>query len=304
LRSSRPRILVLQWWTATTLHTYVVLAVVARLLGSRVVIEMHETQDPDEARYSIMTCYCNLGLRFLLRISHGCVVHSLADSNWLRRSYDVRRARVVVARHGPYDQYRAVNKPSSAEPAIAGVMAAPRPQVINLLFFGLIRPYKGLDYLLRVFNSLSEDEAGRLWLTIVGETWGDYVQPKRLIQDSPYRNRITFVNEYVPDEVAAAAFSHADVVILPYLRSSGSGTLHIAMSCGLPVVVSSVGGLPEAAGDYEGAIFIPPADQEALKIGIEHAIKISGQRFEDRGDWAETLNALRSAAGVQAQIPK
>jgi glycosyltransferase involved in cell wall biosynthesis len=300
IRSNRPKVLVLQWWTATALHTYLMLAMMARFLGARVVIEMHETQDPDEARYPVIRHYCRWGLRLLLRLCHGCVVHSIGDFRSLEKDYKTERLRLTVARHGPYDQYNLAEESFSDEdPAIAAVKRAPRPGAVNLLFFGLIRPYKGLEDLLAVFNGLSERETAGLWLTIVGETWGGYSEPKRLVEESPHRDRITFVNEYVPDEVVRTAFSHADVVVLPYHRSSGSGTLHVAMNWGLPVVVSNVGGLPHAAGDYGGAIFVPPRDREALKAGIEDAVKMAGQRFTDPRDWGEVIDALVYAADVE-----
>jgi len=300
IRSNRPKVLVLQWWTATALHTYLMLGMMARLQGARVVIEMHETQDPDEARYPVIRHYCQWGLRLLLRLCHGCVVHSMADFRSLETGYKTERLRLTVARHGPYDQYNLAEEASSEEdPAIAAVKAAPRPGAVNLLFFGLIRPYKGLEDLLAVFNDLSEREAAGLWLTIVGETWGGYSEPKRLIEESPHRGRVTFVNEYVPDEVVRAAFSHADVAVLPYHRSSGSGSLHVAMSRGLPLVVTDVGGLREAAGDYEGAVFVPPRNREALKAGIEDAVKMAGRRFPDPRDWGEVIDALVYAADVE-----
>jgi glycosyltransferase involved in cell wall biosynthesis len=305
LRSNRPTVLVLQWWTATALHTYLMLGLAARLLGARVVIEMHETQDPDEAGYPIIRHYCRWGFRLLLRLCHGCVVHSKADYRALEEAHQTDQLRIAVARHGPYDQYQPGGRPVGEEAAAAAaVRAAPRPGAVNLLFFGLIRPYKGLEDLLAVFNSLSDDEASGLWLTIVGETWGGYAEPKRLIDSSPHSSRITFVNEYVPDEVVTAAFSHADVAVLPYLRSSGSGTLQVAMSWGLPVVVSDVGGLQEAAGDYAGTVFVPPGDREALKAGIEDAVKKTGQRFTDPRNWSEVIDALVYAAGAEPCGPQ
>jgi glycosyltransferase involved in cell wall biosynthesis len=304
LRSNRPAVLVLQWWTATALHTYLILSLAARMLGARVVIEMHETQDPDEAGYPIISHYCRWGFRFLLRLCHGCVVHSKADYRALEEAHQTDHLRIAVARHGPYDQYQLGGRAQRDDGAAAAVRTAPRPGVVNLLFFGLIRPYKGLEDLLAVFNGLSEAEASGLWLTIVGETWGGYAEPRRLIDASPHSSRITLVNEYVPDEVVAAAFGHADVAVLPYLRSSGSGTLQVAMSWGLPVVVSDVGGLQEAAGDYEGTVFVPPGDRAALKAGIEDAVKKAGQRFADPRDWAEVIDALVYAAGAEPCGPQ
>lgn len=299
MRANRPRMLVLEWWTAATFHTYLVLALMARLLGARVVLEMHETQDPGEANLALMRRYGRWGLGLLLRITHGCVLHSKADQRLLEESYDSANLRIAIAPHGPFDQYRTtVEEGFVDEVAIAAVRKAPRPAVVNLLFFGLIRPYKGLEDLVGVYNGLSEEEVAGLWLTVVGETWDGCNEPARLIETSPHRDRITFVNEYVPDEVVAAAFGHADVVILPYYRSSSSGTLHVAMSWGLPVVVTSVGGLPEAADGYEGAIFVPPGDPAMLKVAIKKAAQMVGLRFPDPRNWAETLDALLYAADV------
>ena len=297
LHARRPQVLVLQWWTAATLHTYLALALAGRRLGLRVVLELHELQDPGEARFSLLRRYGRWGLRRLLRLCDGCVVHSRADRQLLERHRLPVNLPVAIAQHGPYDQYR---QPDRADPgnraALAAVRQAPRPAAVNLLFFGLIRPYKGLEDLLRVFSGLPAAEAAGLWLTVVGETWDGCTEPARLIAASPHRDRITFVNSYVPDEVVAAAFAHADVVVLPYRRSSSSGVLHVAMSCGLPVVVTSVGGLPEAAQGYRGAVFVPPGDPAALRAGLMRATRLAGQRFRDPRSWADTIGAIFTAA--------
>jgi glycosyltransferase involved in cell wall biosynthesis len=299
LRVRRPGILVLEWWTAAALHTYLVLAIAAHAFGIRVIIELHELQDPGEAGLPAARRYAQWGLRMLLRLSHGCVVHSKSDWRMLESGHGSLNKRVAVAAHGPYDQYAPITmEDSPPSKALSAVITAPRPDVVNLLFFGLIRPYKGLEDLLRVFNELSEEEAAGLWLTVVGETWEGCTEPTRLIETSPYSDRITFVNEYVPDEVVAAAFAHADVVVLPYRRSSSSGILHVAMSWGLPVVVTRVGGLPEAADGYQGAVFVPPGDPAMLKSGIIEAVQKVGRRFADPRDWGETVKAICVAAGV------
>src|SRR5207248_3646964 len=134
------RVLVLQWWTATVLHTYLVLAAAGRLLGARVVVELHELQDPGEEHLALARWYGRWGLRLLLRLAHGCVVHSAADSHVLRARFGPLRARLAVAPHGPFDQYRPdPARPARRVPALAAVRAAPRPAVTNLLFFGTIR---------------------------------------------------------------------------------------------------------------------------------------------------------------------
>jgi glycosyltransferase involved in cell wall biosynthesis len=300
LRAQHSKVLLLEWWTAATLHTYLLLAIAARATGMRVVIELHELQDPGEAGHALARAYGHWGLRALLRLAHGCIVHSKADWQLFESGYGPIDVRVALVPHGPYDQYREVtgtDDPSIAA-AVAAVRSAPQDGVTNLLFFGLIRPYKGLEDLLRVFNALPREEAERLWLTVVGETWEGTTEPAHLIATSPHKDRITFVNEYVPDEVVGAAFAHADVVVLPYRRSSSSGILHVAMSWGLPIVVTSVGGLPEAASGYAGAVFVPPEDPASLRDGLAKAAALAGQKFADPRSWHDTVAAVRLAASV------
>lgn len=306
LRARRPGVLLLQWWTAATLHTYLVLALAGRLTGMRVVIELHELQDPGEAGLTLARGYGRWGLRALIRLAHGCIVHSKADRELFESSYGPVGARVALVPHGPYDQYRGLGEPTdpATAAAVAGVRTAPKTgDVVNLLFFGLIRPYKGLEDLLRVFNSLPRDEAERLWLTVVGETWEGCTEPARLIAGSPHADRITFLNEYVPDDVVGAAFEHADVAVLPYRRSSSSGILHVAMSWGLPIVVTSVGGLPEAASGYAGAVFVPPGDPVMLKEGLMKAATLAGQKFPDPRNWHDTVAAVHAAASLDERRP-
>ena len=303
LRAQRPAVLALQWWTAAALHTYLLLAVAGRLLRARVVLEIHEFQDPGEASLPLVRGYGRHGLRLLLRLCQGCVLHSEADRRMLASGGMRLDMPVAISPHGPYDQYQeSTPRDPAAGAAIATVRQAPRPAVVNLLFFGTIRPYKGLEDLLAVFNGLSGQEAAGLWLTVVGETWDGCTEPARLIGSSPHRERITFVNSYVPDEVAAAAFGHADVVVLPYRRSASSGPLHVAMSWGLPVVVTDVGGLPEAARGYGGAVFVPPRDAAMLRAGIMRAATMAGQRFTDPGDWGRTVAAILQAAGATRPV--
>jgi glycosyltransferase involved in cell wall biosynthesis len=265
------------------------------------VIELHELQDPGEAGLALARGYGRLGLRALIALAHGAIVHSKSDWQLFESNYGPMDMRVALVPHGPYDQYRDVQETSdpAITAAIAKVRTAPKGDgTVNLLFFGLIRPYKGLEDLLRVFNALPREEAERFWLTVVGETWEGCTEPAHLIATSPHADRITFVNEYVPDEVVAAAFAHADVAVLPYRRSSSSGILHVAMSLGLPIVVTSVGGLPEAASGYAGAVFVPPADPAALKDGLIKAAALTGQKFPDPRSWHDTVTAIRTAASI------
>jgi glycosyltransferase involved in cell wall biosynthesis len=283
LRRERPEVVVFQWWTGTVVHSYRLLAAVARSVGARVVIEFHEVQDTGELRVPLARAYTDRALAGLLRQAAGFIVHSGHDRDALAAAYDLSGRPVTVVGHGPFDQHRA--------PRVAGTDG-----VCRLLFFGTIRPYKGLEHLVAAFDRLTDDEAAGYRLTVVGETWEGWTAPLELIAASRHRDRITLVNRYVSDDEVTDCFARADVVVLPYLRSSASGPLHIAMSNGLPVVVTPVGGLAEAVADYPGALTVPPADVPALTEALRAARNLSGQVYADPHSWQRNVEAILAFA--------
>lgn len=277
----RPDVVVFQWWSGTVLHSYLLLALVVRLLGVRTVIEFHEVLDPGEAKLPLAQVYVRLVAPLLLRLAHSFVVHSEYDKKLLQSHYQLGQRPSVLIYHGPYNQYQLTGE----EPEPRTIPAS----CCNLLFFGLIRPYKGLEDLITAFDAMPENEISRYWLTIVGETWEECTMPARLIERSRYRDRITFVNHYVSDTEATKFFAEADAVVFPYHRSSMSGSLHVAMSCGLPVVVTQVGGLTEAVTGYDGAILVPPEDADALQNALLQVTKLCGKRYSDPHSWEHTV---------------
>lgn len=84
----------------------------------------------------------------------------------------------------------------------------------------------------------------------------------------------------------------ADIVALPYRRSSASGPLHLAMDAGRPIVITEVGGLREATDGYMGAILVPGADPDAFADGLREAVSLRGVRFEDSGSWDQNAQAV------------
>jgi len=157
LRRKRPDALILQWWTGAVLHTYLVLAIVARLLGTKVVVEFHEAQDVGEARVPFLTRYMDLLGKGLLRLSAAQVVHSRFDRYLVRQRFGVS-GNVALIPHAGYD-YLAPQPPLRAAPKDA----------VNLLYFGVIRSFKGVEDLIAALDLLGASPT-RFWLTVVGGT--------------------------------------------------------------------------------------------------------------------------------------
>ncbi len=293
LIQERPDEVVLQWWTGTVLHSYLLIAIVARLLKAKVVVEFHEVLDTGEARLLIVRAYVRVIAPLIVNMAHGFVIHSEYDRELLKKHYNLEKRLIAIIPHGPYYQHHETKREQKF----------PNTEIscCNLLFFGVIRPYKGLEDLIMAFSTLPESVIANYRLTVVGETWEGWNTPKTLIEQSQYRNRITFVNRYVTDAEVVQFFEDADAVVLPYHRSSTSGPLHIAMSYGLPVIVTKVGGLVEAVKNYEGAIVVEPMDVAALQKALLHVTNLCSKRYRNPRSWEYTnasYQALFSAFGI------
>jgi len=287
VQANRPQVLILQWWTGAVLHSYLRLARLARRSGCRVIIEWHEVQDTGEARIPGVARSVTRAMKVLLRNVDGHVMHSQYDLDLLRQTYDLPDERVSIAAHGPYDHHR--ETPRSDGEVVPGANDADSDFVF--LYFGVVRPYKGVEDLIAAFDLLPAEVRDRCRLVLVGETWEGWTAPQEAIAASPNADRIEFVDRYVTDAEVAEHFARADAVVLPYHRSSSSGPLHIAMSSGLPVIVTEVGGLVEAAGDYQGTRFVPPADPAALASAMAELPGRAAERFADPHSWATTVAA-------------
>lgn len=284
LVGEKPEVLVLQWWSGTVLHSYLLIAPIAKLLGARVVIEFHEVLDTAELEIAPARWYVHALLPLLLRLSDGFVVHSDFDRHALSERYRIAGKPTAQIPHGPYDQYEAedVREPIAANGS--------GEEVCNLLYFGVIRPFKGVEDIVEAFDQLSDEEARGYRLRVVGETWEGWTLPSDRIASSRHGDRIEFINRYVEDAEVPHIFAAADAVVLPYHRSSSSGPLHLAMSFGLPVIVSNVGGLVEATNGYEGALKVPPKDPEAIRNAFARVGEMRGMRFADVHSWDTTLS--------------
>ena len=116
-----------------------------------------------------------------------------------------------------------------------------------LLFFGLIRDYKGLDLLLEAMPLLD----GSYTLVVAGENYGSFEKYSQIINSerfAPVRNNLILVNRYIPDGEVKVFFSAADVSVLPYRSATQSGISSISWNFDVPLITTPVGGLVESVG--------------------------------------------------------
>jgi glycosyltransferase involved in cell wall biosynthesis len=186
------------------------------------------------------------------------VAHSEHGAARLRDELGLDPARVRVIPHGAFDH---LTRLSGEKPLPVELEGAEGPVI---LFFGLLRPYKGLDTLLRAFREL---EGAELW--IVGNPRMDLEPLHRLAAETP--GRVRFVSRFVEDAEVPPIFRRADLVVLPYRDAEQSGVLYTGLAFGKPLVLSAVGGFPEVAATG-AARLVPAEDPDALADALSELV--------------------------------
>ncbi|MDR1610554.1 MAG: glycosyltransferase [Candidatus Symbiothrix sp.] len=144
----------------------------------------------------------------------------------------------------------------------------------TLLFFGLIRDYKGLDLLIQAMSFLDDSYQ----LIIAGEFYGDFGKYRQIIDVSPAKYRIQVRNQYIADEEVPVLFSAADALVLPYKSATQSGVVPVAYHFEIPIVATGVGSLKDTIETAGTGIVVRP---EAVSIagGIQQLFSEGMEKF-------------------------
>lgn len=259
LKQRKPDAIIMLWWTSSVAHMQFFLAVANRLrIGARLIIEMHETIDPLEDSILPVKIYGRGMGRLLMRHADAFTAHSNWAKSQIAEIYGIANQKIFVKPFGVYEAYKRDYDKHSARRQL-GI-----EEKFVILNFGNIRKYKGIPYLVKAFSALPESIASNSRLVIAGADWRDDDELSKSIESSPHRDKITFNPHFVPDEMIHKYFSAADVVVLPYLRTSGSAVAHIAMAYGKPIVSSDLETMRECLNGYPGASFTCVGDSSAI----------------------------------------
>ena len=198
-------------------------------------------------------------------------VHELAD-------FGILEARIARIPHPVFD---------SAAPVGGGG----RPGQ-TLLFFGLIRAYKGVDLLLRALPLVAQDRPD-VRLVVAGDPL-DSVEPlRRLANELGVAERVVWRLGFLPDDEVEDVLADASVVVLPYRRRvDASGVLALAVGHGVPIVASDVGSLGETVEEFGAGEVVPAVDIEALAAACIRLL----------GDDARRDEAVRGAARAREAL--
>lgn len=138
------------------------------------------------------------------------------------------------------------------------------PQFQYVLFFGLIRDYKGLDILLEAFADPIL-VGSNVRLIVAGEYYSDRAPYDALIEKHQLQDRMTQIDRFIQDSEVATIFGACDLLVQPYKTATQSGVTQIAYHFNKPMVVTDVGGLAEMCPDGKVGYVVAPLASEVAR---------------------------------------
>jgi glycosyltransferase involved in cell wall biosynthesis len=232
--------------------------------------------------------------RTLLSHVDTVIVHSAAQAAQARAL--VPDVPIVIARIPPHLPAVPTSVPDGPERTVDLAPAYPR---CRLLFFGVVRPDKGLDVLLRALAQTPD----HVTLTVAGEFASGTEETRQLIAALGLGTRVTLRPGYVPAGELPALFAVADALVLPYQQATGSQNVQLAFSFGVPVIATTAGALAEAVRDGVDGLTCTPGDVEDLARALaELATPQTARRLragvrpiDPEPYWAAYLRALQAS---------
>ena len=251
------------------------------LLRKKLVFTLHDPF-PHSAKNNREFEFCRkLAFRWIPKV----ILLNDAQTEKFCEVYKFPRSRLFHARLGKYDCINYLSeKSSSSQENLVGLPESLRGQKY-ILFFGLIAPYKGVEFLLQAFGKLQQKHPD-IKLLIAGSG-------KLYFDESLYRGNanVVLMNRYVPLAQLADLLKNALFTVCPYKDATQSGVVQTAFSMGTPIVASDVGNFAKAIENGKSGVIVPPCDVDALTGAmadfVEHPEKLVSFRKYIAGEWLE-----------------
>ncbi len=274
-------VVLMEWWNVIQLPHYIFLSYLLKKKNIKIFAELHNPVSHEGI----------IGERVLfniwMRLVDLVIVHTECSGN----AVDHDSIHVI-----PYGVYPCEDIPAKEA---RKKFSIPNEAKV-LLFFGNLRPYKGLDLLLKSFKHIARNDKN-VWLIIAGRPWKDFDDYLNLINSfgEDISSRIILRDEFIPESQVPFYFSAADLLVLPYKQfDSQSGVIMLTISCGLPYVVSDVKGLREFALDSS---LISKVDSQDLSFVIERILS-SPSKLEELHSDLKSLRAKYSWVNYARKI--
>lgn len=212
--------------------------------------------------------------RYFIKPCKGFIVLSRSVENDLKKLKS--DAQILYTPHPIYNQYGKRIEKSEARKKL-GIEENGK----LILFFGFIRPYKGLDLLLEAFCKESVRKH-QVRLLVAGEFYENEEFYRTFIENNGLKDAVILHNTFIPDERVHLYFSACDMVAQPYKTATQSGVTQIAYAFHTPMLVTQTGGLPEMVEDGKAG-YVVPTNPSAIANAIDDFYSHNKEEFFRRG---------------------
>jgi len=288
-----PDVLILQWWTPFWAPVWLTLGALTRVFSRRRLVYVCHNVLPHERRPWDLWL-ARLALRWGTRF----VVQSSDERNSLKNLLPT--AQIDVVPHPIYDMF-ASQRICTAEARLKLGLPADIP---ILLFFGIVREYKGLEDLLAALPLVRQRLEGVV-LVVAGEFWEERQPYEATVRRLGLGDSVVFDDRYIPNEELPLYFCAADALVAPYREATGSGAVQLALGFDTPVLASDAC-LSGEAGPALGRVFPPQAPRAIAGAILSFFHKHSPGAAKvptnpsDRGDgWRRLVDVLENEARIQ-----
>lgn len=264
--SAKPRIFHILWNNKFETFDRTLLMLYYKFLRKRVVLTAHNVNKRRrDSRDSLLN---RLTLRIQYQLADHIFVHTERMKAELMNQFGVSTARSSVIPFGINNSVPNTHLTATQARERLGVGENEKA----ILFFGRIKPYKGLEYLIAAFQILAHRSASYR-LIIVGrleegcEQYWESIQKE--IQEYFEAGRVTLRIEFIRDSEIEVYFKASDVLILPYKEIFQSGVIFLGYSFGLPAIIADVGSLKDDVVEGKNGFVFSPEDPTDLARAIE-----------------------------------
>lgn len=251
LEARRYGALVLPWWTQFFGPHYILLALMMMGSGTRLIFFCHNVVDHDA---SLMA---RIMARLVLRRSRRFIVQTREEEKRLKAVLK-RDAAIEIVPHPPVRRFAE----GETDRAGARRQLGLSEDATVILFFGLIRPYKGLDVLLEAFSRCTEDHPGA-HLLVAGEPWATMTSIESKTLQLGIQEQTTLVLRFLSESEVKQCLVASDFAVFPYLDGTGSAALQAVLGANLPVIATRLETFREVEEEGLG-ILVDPADVNGL----------------------------------------
>ena len=253
LKSQKPDLVIFSYWMPFMAPCFGTIASIIKKNYSSKIIGLIHNIVPHEKRF---------GDRWLTSFFTGQNDGFIAMSNSVQKDLKTFTSKPII--QTPHPLYDNFGEPKSKLDAKKALNL--NPDFDYILFFGIIRKYKGLDILLNAFTKLGNTNK-KLKLLIAGEFYEDETEYMKIIADNDLYDDVIISRSFIPNNEVVNYFCAADIVVQPYRNATQSGVTQIAYHFNKPMLVTNVGGLEEMVpNQIVGYVTQPIAEEVAEAI--------------------------------------